>query len=81
MLLSANSTTPMSAQTQRQDRPRSTERAFVVQFDPLEGARSRVRGRVELVASGEAIRFRSVKQLVGFMVSTLRERTASEPSQ
>jgi hypothetical protein len=53
-------------------RPTKTERAFVIQFEPVGGARSRLRGRAELVASGEAIRFRSVKQLVDFMVGTLR---------
>jgi hypothetical protein len=63
-------------------RERPTERAFVVQFEPTDGARSRLRGRVELVASGEAIRFRSLKQLVGFMVGTLRRRAAADrPSQ
>jgi hypothetical protein len=51
-----------------------TERAFVVQFDPIPGARSRFRGRAELVASGEATHFRSLKQLVEFMVGILRRR-------
>jgi hypothetical protein len=60
-------------------RKRASERAYVIQFDHVEGARSRLRGRVELVASGEAIRFRSLKQLVGFMVGTLRRRAAAEP--
>lgn len=55
-----------------------TERAFVIQFDPIGGARSRLRGRVELVASSEAIRFRSLKQLVGFLVDTLRKRAGPE---
>ena len=55
-----------------------TERTFVVQFDPVEGARSRLRGRVELVASGEGIRFRSLKQLVGFLASQLRNRPKGE---
>jgi len=32
------------------------ERAFVVQFDPVDNTRARLRGRVELVASGEATR-------------------------
>jgi hypothetical protein len=58
---------------------RPTERAFVVQFDPIGDGRSRLRGRAELVASGEAVRFRSAKQLVDFMVSTLRKRAAVEP--
>jgi hypothetical protein len=52
---------------------RPTERAFVIQFEPVAGVRSRLRGRVELVASGEAMRFRSVKQLMGFIVGTLRK--------
>ncbi len=55
-----------------------TERTFVVQFDPVEGARSRLRGRVELVASGEGIRFRSLKQLIGFLASQLRNRPKGE---
>jgi hypothetical protein len=61
-------------------RERPTERAFVVQFERIEGPRSRLRGRVELVASGEAIRFRSLKQLVDFMVRSLRKRAAAEPT-
>lgn len=60
-------------------RRRATDRAFVIQFDPIQDARSRLRGRVELVASGDAIRFRSLKQLVGFMVDQLRRRAAPEP--
>ena len=67
---------PMSAQTTRKT---PAERAFVVQFEPVEGPRGRVRGRVQLVASGEAVRFRSVKQLVVFMLQTLR-KPADEPS-
>ena len=59
-------------------RKRPTERTFVVQFDPVEGARSRLRGRVELVASGEGIRFRSLTQLVGFLASQLRTRAKGE---
>ena len=51
-----------------------TERAFVVQFDPVESMRSRLRGRVEVVASGEATHFRSLKDLVAFMVAALRRR-------
>jgi hypothetical protein len=73
----------MSVQSSRNDqRPvregRQTDRAFVIQFDPVEGARSRLRGRVELVASGEAIRFRCLKELVGFLVDQLRRRTKGE---
>ena len=51
---------------------RSTERAFVVQFDAVAGTRGRLRGRVEMVASGEAIRFGSMKELMGFLVDVLR---------
>jgi hypothetical protein len=61
------------------ERQRPTERAFVIQFDPIGDGRSRLRGRAELVASGEAIRFRSVKQLVDFMVSIMRKRGDAEP--
>ena len=57
---------------------RQVDRAFVIHFDPVEGARSRLRGRVELVASGEAIRFRSQKELVGFLVAQLRRRAKGE---
>ena len=60
---------------------RPTERAFVIQFDPVESTRSRLRGRVELVASGEATRFRSMRQLMGFMVETLRRRAAAEAAE
>ena len=59
-------------------RQRPVDRAFVIQFDPVEGGRSRLRGRVELVASGEAIRFRSQKELVGFLVAQLRRRAKGE---
>ena len=55
-------------------RERPTERAFVIQFEPIEGMRRRFRGRIELVASGEATRFHSLKQLVGFMTGALRRR-------
>jgi hypothetical protein len=57
---------------------KATERAFVVQFDRIEGGRSRLRGRVEQVASGETTHFRSLKQLVGFMVAAVRRHAASE---
>ena len=53
-------------------RPNTSERAFVVQFDPVVGVRSRLHGRIEVVASGEAVHFHSLKQLIGFMVGTLR---------
>ena len=55
--------------------PSRSERAFVVQFDPVGAEGSRLRGRVEVVASGRATHFRSVKELVGFMVGSLRRRT------
>jgi len=57
---------------------RATERAFVIQFEPVEGNRGRVRGRVEMVASGEAIRFGSMKQLTTFLVDVLRRPVTSE---
>ena len=76
----------MSVQSSRNDErsvrggpgSRQTDRAFVIQFDPVEGARSRLRGRVEQVASGEAIRFRSLKELVGFLADQLRRRAKGE---
>ena len=52
-------------------------RAFVVQFDALSSERGRLRGRVEAVASGEATRFRSLKQLVGFMAGNVRKQASS----
>jgi hypothetical protein len=58
-------------------RPNSSERAFVVQFDPVGGVGSRLHGRIEVVASGEAMHFHSLKQLIGFMVGTLR--TGAKP--
>ena len=60
-------------------RQRPTERAFVIQFEPVEGARSRLRGRVELVASGEATRFRSLKQLIDFMLEIVRRGPGAAP--
>jgi hypothetical protein len=59
---------------------RSTERAFVVQFDPVGASRGRLTGRVEMVASGEAIRFGSIKQLVGFLVGVLRRPAVDAPT-
>ena len=59
-------------------RQKPTERAFVVQFDPVESTRSRLHGRVEVVASGEHTRFRSLKELVAFMVHALHRRTGGE---
>lgn len=50
----------------------------MIQFDPIQDSRSRLRGRVEVVSSGEATRFRSLKQLVAFMVDVLRNRTVAE---
>ena len=61
-------------------RKKSTERAFVIQFEPAAGARSPFRGRVEMVASGEAIRFGSMKQLVSFLIDILRRPAIAEPT-
>jgi len=77
---------PMRVQSSQRGAPSSqdgagqrlVDRTFVIQFDPVEGARSRLRGRVELVASGEAIRFRSLKELFGFLVGQLRRRAKGE---
>ena len=55
---------------------KEAERAFVVQFDPIADGRGRLRGRVELIASGETMRFGSLKQLQDFMAATLRRRAA-----
>jgi hypothetical protein len=75
--MSTQSSERLARQTQDDGaRKRQTERAFVIQFEPVEGARKRLRGRVELVASGEATRFRSLKQLVGFMLEILRRESA-----
>ena len=57
---------------------RATERAFVIQFDAVESERGRLRGRVEMVASGEAMRFGSIKQLTMFLVDVLRRPATSE---
>lgn len=59
-------------------RCKRAERAFVVEFDPIPGPRSPLRGRAELVASGEVTHFRSVKQLMAFMVGTVRKRSCPE---
>ena len=64
---------PMSVHS---DRP--FDRAFVVQFERIEDGRRRLRGRVEVVASGEAIRFRSLKQLIGFITNQLRTPAKGE---
>lgn len=58
---------------------KSTERAFVVQFNAVEGARGRLSGRVELVASGESVRFVSMKELTRFLVEVVR-RPANNPT-
>jgi hypothetical protein len=50
----------------------SRRRAFVVEFEPVQGPRGALRGRVELVASGEVRHFRSARELVGFMAGILR---------
>ena len=62
--------TPSTTAERASSRP--TERAFVVQFDPITGQRGRLRGRAEVVASGEGTHFQSLKQLVDFMVGVLR---------
>ena len=67
----------MNTQTSRNP----SERTFVVRFEPLSETRGRLRGRVELVASDETMRFRSAKQLVGFMADVLRREAVSEESQ
>ena len=56
--------------------PSRNERAFVVQLDPVGAQGSRLRGRVEVVASGRATHFRSAKELIGFMVASLRRQTS-----
>jgi hypothetical protein len=60
-------TEPSSSRTSK-----PAERAFVVKFDPLTKPHGRLRGRAEVVASGEGTQFRSLRQLVGFMVGILR---------
>jgi hypothetical protein len=59
----------MSAQSDESD-----DRAFVVQFERTEGEWQALRGRVEAVTSGDAIRFRSLAQLIDFMTSRLRRQ-------
>ncbi len=61
-----------AARMRRDTGKKSTERAFVVQFNEIEGARGRLSGRVELVASGESVRFLSMKALTRFLVEVLR---------
>jgi hypothetical protein len=68
--MSAKSRARRARPTPKRDRP-PTERAFVIQFEPTGGARC-FRGRAELVASGEATRFRSRKHLLDFMAEILR---------
>jgi hypothetical protein len=58
---------------------KSTERAFVIQFNAVEGARGRLSGRVESVASGECVRFVSMKELMRFLVDVVR-RPANNPT-
>ena len=59
---------------------RFTERAFVVQFEPVASTHARLRGRVELVASGETVRFGSMKELTKFLVEVLRRPAVTETS-
>jgi hypothetical protein len=76
---SSTSEVPSTAVERSPSKP--TERAFVVQFDPIPHARSPLRGRAELVASGEATHFRSVKQLVDFMVGIMRRAAEIEAAK
>lgn len=62
-------------------RENPNERAFVVRFEPIGSMRGLFRGRVELVASGEALRFRSLKQLLGFMTNALRRHAVPEETK
>jgi hypothetical protein len=58
-----------------------TNRVFVVQFrSQPPGASSPYDGRVEHLVSGQAARFHSLEELVGFMVSVLADMQAqSDP--
>ena len=53
------------------------DRAFVLQFESNCGFEREVRGRVEHVASGRALRFRSRDDLVTFLAEVLREVAAN----
>ena len=51
-----------------------TNRVFVVQFHaPPAGAEASYAGRVEHLVSGQAVRFHSLEELVGFMVGVLED--------
>jgi hypothetical protein len=56
----------------------AAERAFVIQFDAIPDERAHLRGRVEQVASGEATHFRTLEQLVAFMMAALRRQAATD---
>ena len=49
------------------------DRAFVLQFESNCGFERDLRGRVEHVASGRALRFRDRDELVNFLAELLRE--------
>ena len=51
---------------------RAADYAFVIQFDPIAHGRRRFRGRVEQVASGEVAHFRTLKELIGFLMRQAR---------
>jgi len=52
------------------------DRAFVLQFETCCGCEGDVRGRVEHVVSGRALRFRSRDELESFLAAVLREVAA-----
>jgi hypothetical protein len=63
---------PSEAPGRSEESPLSPRRAFVVQFrEEREGARGRVSGRVEHMASGHATRFRSPEELWAFFTRIL----------
>ena len=69
----------MSAQSEsRRSAGNANERAFVIQFDAIPDERAHLRGRVEQVASGEATHFRTLEQLVAFMMAALRRQAATD---
>jgi hypothetical protein len=50
----------------------STQRAFVIQFRPeTDIEQGRLAGRVEHVASGEAVHFQSLEELLAFVTRML----------
>jgi hypothetical protein len=50
-----------------------TNRAFLVQFRPPSTGAAPYEGRVEHVVSGQAARFHSLEELLGFMVGVLAD--------